>query len=78
MPKKRPNPIEHPDTSKEDKNYWEEVLRSHGLTMKRGFRPNVASYIGGNKELVDIEGKQVEETLRGGKRVKPIGHGPEE
>lgn len=34
-------PIEHPDLTNEDPDYWNKVLNSHGLSMERAARPRI-------------------------------------
>jgi hypothetical protein len=68
-------PIENPDTEREDSEYWDKVLASHGLGMNRGHRPNRTSFRGGINELVVTERQQLDKDTG---IVKPPGHGPDD
>lgn len=81
-------PIDNPDTTNEDFNYWEKVLESHGLSMDSGYpkrleRPDRRRrlvFVGSTHDLENIEEKVLEEEKILGKssgRVVPKGHGPE-
>jgi hypothetical protein len=73
-------PIVNPDTECTDKEYWERVLQSHGLGMRRGEAPHLDDlsrvlFVGGANELEGIE----EEELRNSTgHVKPSGKGPDD
>lgn len=66
-------PIENPDTQNTDPKYWEQILLSHGLGLRRG-ESTKASLRGGIKDLVEIE--ELEFTRETG-RVQPKGARPE-
>lgn len=67
-------PITEVDTSNESVEYWNDILRSHGLSMERGKRPNLVVPVGGLFVLNKVDEKQlVKET---GKR-EPEGYGPD-
>ncbi len=56
------DPITEVDENNTDSAYWEEILRSHGLSMKRGVTPRV-KYMGGENNLVGLEERnEVEST----------------
>ena len=44
-------PIENPDVTNEDPIYWEQVLASHGLSMKRGYQPNKQASVGSTNTI---------------------------
>lgn len=44
-------PIVAPDLTDESPEYWEKVLASHGLSMKRGHRANKVAPVGNLKVL---------------------------
>jgi len=67
-------PITDPDVQNESAEYWEKVLLSHGLGMRKG-ESTKASLRGGVKELVIIE--ELEYTRETGK-VQPNGAGPDD
>jgi hypothetical protein len=63
--------IEKP--TKEDRDYWEQVLHDHRLGMGRG-RSSKVDYYGGSQELYLTEKKAISEKTG---RVDPSGAGPE-
>jgi hypothetical protein len=68
-------PITNPNTSETSQEYWEEVLKSHGLSMSSGSVPSrKVSFIGGLNNLV---GKEEEEYRRESGQVVPSGKGPD-
>ncbi len=83
-------PIEHPDTSCEDYDYWNEVLNSYGLSIRRGEFPtrlvnpgtdtehkeSVGVFVGSSRDLVGVEEEQQRKKFFKG-RVEPKGHGPD-
>lgn len=50
-------PIDNPDTSNLSKSYWEKVLRSHGLSSRKGENTK-EKFVGGINDLVDEEQEQ--------------------
>lgn len=53
-----PLPPDQIDTTRTDKQYWEDVLRREGLSMTRGLHPNV--YVGTAREAEEVaEGADV-------------------
>jgi hypothetical protein len=63
--------IEKP--TKEEKEYWEQVLHDHRLGMGRG-KSSKVDYFGGTQEL-DLTEKEIVSKKTG--RVKPPGMAPE-
>jgi hypothetical protein len=73
-------PIIEPDTQNESREYWETVLQSHGLGMRRGEAPHIDAlsrvlFVGGVNELEGIEEQELRDSTG---RVKPSGKGPDE
>jgi hypothetical protein len=50
--KREPITPEGADRERTDKDYWNKVLASHGLSLARAYRPNKIRYIG---DSVDID-----------------------
>ncbi len=67
-------PIIEVDTSNESVEYWNDILRSHGLSMERGKRPNLVVNVGGLYVLNKVDEKQfVKQTGK----AEPDGYGPD-
>jgi len=66
-------PIENPDVSNTDQKYWETVLESHGLGVRRA-ETKKSGLRGGIAELVKVE--EIELRKESG-QVKPKGFGPD-
>lgn len=77
--KKDVAPITEPNTQSEDVNYWETVLKSHSLGMNEGRpRGREVSFVGSSNNVVGIENEQASNKVwKGGRRVRPTGHGPD-
>lgn len=69
------DPITNPDLTNEDPQYWEKVLLSHGLSMKRANKPRVEAYIGTTQNLITLDTRNEEKSSG---RVTPPGHGPDQ
>jgi len=69
----RMKPITEPDVENQSQDYWEKVLLSHGLGLRRG-ESTKASLRGGISDLVIIE--ELIYTEESG-RVQPKGAAPE-
>ena len=68
-------PIKNPDQSCEDVEYWNQVLKSHGLSMSAGSVPSrKVSLVGGLNNLVGVEEQELREETG---KVKPAGAGPD-
>jgi hypothetical protein len=68
-------PIKNPDTENTDGEYWNRVLKSHGLSMSAGSVPSrKVSFVGGINNLVSIEEQEIKEETG---VVKPPGKGPD-
>lgn len=68
-------PIKNPDEKCEDVEYWNRVLKSHGLSMSAGSVPSrKVSFVGGLGNLVSVEEQDIKEESG---KVKPSGHGPD-
>lgn len=75
-----PEPITDPDLTNETLEYWDDVLASHGLSMKRGARPNMVVPIGDVSKLVRLEKKNsaVDGEIQTDRRKsRPKGYGPD-
>lgn len=59
--------------------YWEKVLKSFSLGMDAGRpRRREVSFVGTSINLVGIENEQTANKVwKGGRRVRPKGHGPD-
>lgn len=80
-------PINDPDITNTSKIYWEMVLRSHGLSPRKGSQPrktlnqgtpeetqqNLLSFVGNSD---DCENKDNEQHMKSLGKVTKRGHGP--
>lgn len=51
--------LNHPDTSRTDKDYWEKVLKGHDLTMDRGSHVGMEEIVPAG--LMGLNGEDVNE-----------------
>ena len=72
------------DTTNTDQSYWDNILKTCGLSMKRGISP-IVKYFGGTRELDAVSERNAEMSFEVGgravndnnstRKVKPEGHG---
>lgn len=80
-------PITEPNRENLDPDYWEMVLRSHGLSSRKGESPrkriktedgvkkiSLTLNVGGMRNLASVDAEQIEKESG---KVKPDGSGPD-
>jgi hypothetical protein len=51
-------PIINPDTNRTDYAYWNEVLKTHGLSIRRGDHHDTTVLVGGAEQIAGLDEEQ--------------------
>lgn len=72
--KLKQKPIDNPDITNESIKYWDKVLSSHDLSIKRADQPNKVRPIGGMKNIEILQQKLIRKEIG---IVDPEGYAPD-